>query len=273
MDLDTTYEYVVLRVQSNPMRGEAVNIGLAIFCPDRNVEIRLSAPLQKIRSVHPKWTTDDVQKLRMQIESIATASESTEERVRDLVSLGFCQQKSAGFFDAASLAEKNGEIARAEMMFVTNAKATAPHASVRKPKLQRELISRFKTMGILGRDFDDLQNHQVVANVPVPEHPGLKSDFLFKNGIYRLTQTIDYRVAEKGAHQKINEVCTKTMAAQVAEKYWGASLAKFAIVSVPSAIQAIAEPHIEMLKDSGFRIFTDKDESLSAYHQAALTYQ
>lgn len=264
------YEYVVLRVTPDTIRGEVVNVGIALFPSDGAASVRVSAPLAKLRALDAGWNAARVAAFRAQIEEILATSHSTSQKIRMLASLGFCQEAEAGFFYAKP-SELASELREIDIRYVDP--LGEPRRTGPRSKLHREMVTRFRSMDLLGSSVDDLAKHRVVPHVPVPNYPDLKSDFVYKNGVYRITQTLDYRVASRGAHQKISEACTKTMAANLAADAWGDNTLKFALVCVPPEVAPIADGHLDMLYAAGFEIFhADDPKDLSRYHAAAFSH-
>ena len=53
----TTYYYVVLRLAPDAMRGELINIGIALFQPNEVPSVLTMAPLNKLRAIDASWDT------------------------------------------------------------------------------------------------------------------------------------------------------------------------------------------------------------------------
>lgn len=125
---------------------------------------------------------------------------------------------------------------------------------------------------MLGSTMEDLANHLVVPNVPVPEHPRLKSDFLFKNGVYRITQTIDYNVAPDSLHNKLSEACVKSTAADLAMDKYGSKTKKFAVLDVPEDYMDSVDSHIDLLLTKGFEVFQfSNPSSIESYFKKSIS--
>lgn len=262
------YEYVVLRLSPDIMRGEYVNIGLVVFPAEGKPSVRLLAPISKVRALDPTWNSIKHTHLRAQIEDLLSEQSSTECKVEKLVRLGLVHSNEPGFFHASSETLEQ-EIRSVAAQYILSRVERKP----RRANLHKEMVQRFKDMELLGSSIDDLPKHLVVPHVPIPQYPDLKADFVFKNGVYRITQTLDYRVSESAAHQKVAEACTKAMAAREGVNAWGEGTKKFALVCIPPEIADIADSHIDLLIANGFVIFhADKKDDLDSYHSLALSY-
>ncbi|OXS92657.1 DUF3037 domain-containing protein [Pandoraea apista] len=271
MDMTKFYEYVVLRLAPDAIRGESINVGLAIFPQDESPVTRISASLAKVRQLDASWNSSRADRFRDAVqEIIVDQNRSIDERISLLAALGYCLPGEPGFFYASpsTLAE---EIRLVEAQYITA--KNEPNRRAPRSKLHQEIAQRFKSMKLLGKTADDLLDHLVVPHVAIPGTPDLKADFVYKNGVYRITQTLDYRVSSQGARQKIAEACTKVTAAQQGQKVWGDTTMKFALVCVPGEVADIADSHLDLLYASGFKIFhADKPKELASYHAEAFAH-
>jgi len=270
--MNSTYEFVVLRLAPNPMRGELLNVGAVVFAPSGEATIHIMAPLGKLRVIDATWNASRLADWRHTLERVLRMDRSTAEHINTLAHLGYCKRGEPGMFLAENAAQLDAEISNIRRTYITPAgEAIQSHKRERKARLASELRQRFKSLKVLGKSIDDLSEHLIVPNVPVPDYPDLKADFVFKNGIYRLTQTLDYRVSAQGAHAKINEACVKSMAAQLASKSWGPDTLKLAVVQVPNEFADLADGHLDMLHAHGFEIFhADRQADMHRYVQQAL---
>ena len=267
--MNELYEFVVLRLTPDPMRGETINAGLIIFNPDSSINIRVTASLQKLRALDETWGRSDIATLENKIRDVVACSENTDERVKALSSLGLCRPGQPGFF-MANKSSVSQEIRELERLYIT---PPGSGHSGNQNNLLRDLISRLKAMSLLGSSVDDLAHHLAVPHVSIPGNPDLKGDLVYKNGVYRITQAIDYRVSPQAARRKVSEVCTKVMATTQASKHWGDNLKKFAMVQVPDTVADIADPHIDLLLADGFEVFHfDRQDDLARYHEVAFEH-
>lgn len=270
MNKSEIYEYVVLRFSPDTMRGEFINIGLVIFSVSCAPIVRLTAPMAKILAIDPEWSKQKEAQLYKNLGSLLKSYESTPASIRLLSSFGYCLDGEPGFFYC-----KEGELDREirELSEIYVSKRSGKEKTQRRSRLHKEVSDRFRKMDILGSNVDDLGKHRVVPHMPIPENPDLKGDFVYKNGVYRITQTLDYRVSPMAAHQKVSEACTKVMAASEAIKVWGGDTKKFALVCVPPEVASIADAHLDLLYASEFEIFhADDQRQLAKYHELAFSH-
>lgn len=263
------YEYAVLRLSPDVMRGEYVNVGLVILPSHGDPLVRITAPVGKVSAIDPGWSYSRESQLRDQLANILNSLPDNTARVSALISMGYIRNGELGFFYAT----ESGLDAEIRELSATYIVAKSKSEKTKRSKLHKEIAVRFKGMGLLGTSVDDLTQHRVVPHYPIPGNPDLKADFVYKNGVYRITQTLDYRVSAQAARQKVSEACTKVMAAAEGAKAWGVETKKFAIVHVPSEVAEIADAHLDLLYASGFQIFhADSNVGLAEYHSAAFAH-
>lgn len=269
--MNTTYHYVVLRLAPDAMRGELINVGIALFPKDGESKVITMATLNKLRAIDDSWDSSRLSSWTSNIQTILTRKKAVSDQLRTLEMFGFCEANAAGMFSAGSEEELAKRIREIKVKYVANkARFDAPKRE-KRTRLQTALRDQFKRMHVLGTQAGDLAEHLVVANVPVPGHDELKNDFVYKNGIYRLTQTLDYNVALDSLHNKLAEACVKSTAAEMAARAYGENTLKMVVVDVPPALEDAADSHIDLLHARGFEIFRFNDSaSMSSYMQKAV---
>lgn len=249
------YHYVVLRLKTNDLRNEIINVGIVLFDESLKPTVITMAPLNKLRAIDTSWDAARLSQWTMRVHDVVDMAKDAKELLATLDRFGYCDQKAIGMFMASSKREVDENIAEIKRIYVANKSGAERQKKEKKSKLQILLKEQFERMQVLGSTMEDLANHMVVPNVPVPDHPGLKSDFLFKNGVYRITQTIDYNVAPDSLHNKLSEACVKSTAADLAVGRYGSGTKKFAVLDVPENYMDSVGSHIDLLLTKGFEVF------------------
>lgn len=255
------YHYVVLRLKTNDLRNEIINVGIVLFDESLKPTVITMAPLNKLRAIDTSWDAARLSQWTMRVHDVVDMAKDAKELLATLDRFGYCDQKAIGMFMASSKREVDENIAEIKRIYVANKSGAERQKKEKKSKLQILLKEQFERMQVLGSTMEDLANHMVVPNVPVPDHPGLKSDFLFKNGVYRITQTIDYNVAPDSLHNKLSEACVKTTAADLAMRKYGSDTKKYAVLDVPEYYVDSVDSHIDLLLKKGFDIFHYREAS------------
>lgn len=253
--MNTTYHYVVLRLATDRMRGEVINVGIVLLQEGTASRTLVMATLNKLRAIDATWDSQRLSAWAANIDTIVSSRKSIREQVQTLSRFGFCEPEAVGMFTADSEAKLSEQLAAIKATYVANrARAEKPKRE-KRTRLQTVLRDQFERMQVLGHEAGDITNHLVVANLPVPAYPELKNDFVYKNGVYRITQTIDYHVSADTLHQKLQEVCVKSTAAELSVKRYGPDTQRYAVVDIPEAFQDATDAHLDMLLAQGFEVF------------------
>lgn len=255
------YHYVVLRLKTNDLRNEIINVGIVLFDESLKPTVITMAPLNKLRAIDTSWDAARLTQWTKRVHDLVEMERDAKTLLATLDRFGYCDQKAIGMFMASSKREVDENIAEIKRVYVSNKSGVERQQKEKKSKLQILLKEQFERMQVLGSTMEDLANHMVVPNVPVPEHPGLKSDFLFKNGVYRITQTFDYNVSVDSLHHKLSEACVKSTAADLAVGKYGFDTKKFAVLDVPKEFEGYVDAHIDLLITKGFYIHNFGDNS------------
>lgn len=266
MAVNTTYHYLVLRLATDDLRGETINVGFVLFHDGDKPKVLLAATLNKLRAIDATWDTPRLARWTENVRRLVDQQGSVRAVISTLGSFGLCDPNAIGMFTADTPAEVEKNLAEIRTTYVSNkSRETLPKRD-KRPRLQTLLKEQFKRMHVLGSGVDDLAEHLVVANVPVPQHSGLSTDFVYKNGVYRITQTVDYHVAPDSLHNKLSEVCVKSTAAELAMKSYGDNTERFAVLDIPEPFLDATDAHVDLLNAQGFEVFYYNDaQSMANY--------
>ena len=274
--MSTTYHYVVLRLAPDQMRGEVINVGVALWGVGAPMRVITMAPLNKLRALDASWDSAKLTRWVQNIELLCSAHGGIGEQVACLERFGFCDAQAVGMFTAETDKDVHTHIARLRATYVSNKSREEQPKREKRTRLQKALRDQFGRMQVLGSKPEDLAQHLVVPNMPVPSQPELKNDFVYKNGVYRITQTIDYHVQPEGIHQKLMEACVKSTAAELAKREYGNDTKLYAVLDIPQAYEESADSHIDLLLAKGFEVFhfnaaADMDRYIQAAAPAVAT--
>ncbi|MHB1701180.1 MAG: DUF3037 domain-containing protein [Acidobacteriaceae bacterium] len=267
--MDKIYHYVVLRLAIDDLRGEIINVGIVLFAEEEQPRLIVMATLNKLRALDASWDQARFGRWVANIQEIIAQQRTPQEAVQGLAMFGFCDAEAIGMFTASNQTELASEIAEVKATYVSNRAATAQHRE-RRSRLHTLLRERFRAMHVLGATMDDLANHMVVAHVPVPGHSELRTDFLYGNGVYSITQAIDYRISPDSVHNKLSEVCLKITAAHMAARAYGPTTQCLAVLDIPPELEDATDAQVDLLHAQNFDIFRFGDpQSMAEYLQRA----
>lgn len=264
--MDSTYHYSVLRLSTDRLRGEVINVGVVLFHQGEAPRTIVMATLNKLRAIDAKWDTQQLAAWSANIDQIIASGTSVREQLLALSRFGFCEPDAVGMFVAETAADLADKLNAIKATFVANKVRADQPKREKRTRLQTALRDQFQRMHVLGHEPSDIANHLVVPNMPVPAYPELKNDFVYKNGVYRITQTLDYNVAPDSLHNKLQEACVKSTAADLAARNYGPGTKRYVVVDIPAAFADAADQHVDLLLAQGFEVFHFNDSlSMSQY--------
>lgn len=253
--MNSTYNYVVLRLAVDQLRGEIINVGILLLGPQEPARPIVMATLNKLRAIDSSWSSQRLSAWVTNIHTILDNYPTPTSQVQALARFGFCERDAVGMFTADTPEELRKQLTRIKATYVSHKLDEEKPKREKRTRLQTALRDQFKRMQVLGDTVDDLAAHLVVANVPVAGYPDLKADFVYKNGTYRITQTIDYHVALDSLHNKLMEACVKSTAAELAVKGYGADTKRLAVLDIPQEFADSTDGHVDLLLAQGFEVF------------------
>jgi hypothetical protein len=269
--MNTTYSYVVLRLAVDQMRGEVINVGIVLLGDGQKARAIMMATLNKLRAIDASWTSQKLYAWAENVNAILRHYDTVSGKVKALERFGFCESNSVGMFTANTDEELAKQLARIKATYVSNRPAEHQPKREKRTRLQTAMREQFKRMQVMGETVDDIAEHLVVSNVPVASYPELKSDFVYKNGTYRVTQTLDYHVAPDSLHNKLMEACVKSTAAELAMKEYGPDTRRLAVVDIPEGYLDATDSHLDLLVAQGFEVFHfNSPQSMTDYLAAAV---
>lgn len=267
----TTFHYVVLRLAVEKIRGEVINVGIALFNEQQQPQIIIMATLNKLRAIDETWDNARLNGWRTNIDIILKRYDDTRSAIDALGRFGFCDPDAVGMFHADTQDALKQHLSTIKRTYVSNKSTEDKPAREKRTRLQTLMRDQFKRMQVFGNEAGDVQNHLVVANLRVPGYEELKNDFVYKNGVYRLTQTIDYNVSADSVHHKLMEACLKSTAAELAANAYGPGTMRMAVLDIPDALRDATDYHIDMLVAKGFEVFHFGDaSSMNNYMQKVI---
>ena len=115
-----TYYYVVLRLVPDAMRGELINIGIALFSKDGAARIITMATLNKLRAIDSSWDAKRLAEWSGNVQSIVNSKNKISDQIKALEIFGFCEKESTGMFVADSESTLNERILEIKTKYVSN---------------------------------------------------------------------------------------------------------------------------------------------------------
>jgi len=208
-----SYPFALLRVRSDPVRGESFNVGLVVFVHGK-ILARVDANLARLRAFDPNlaalpiWAT-----LQQDLENIANNLDSIETQhhlLKSLLAPVHADQKlgEIALREGESLEERLEQLMQRLVRRRPRTLSISHQArGGKESKLNALLRDWFKASNIYSRNVADLSNHRVVPNYPIAANNDLYAEFALKNGVVHIIETLDFR-----GHDKVNAIVHKEAA-------------------------------------------------------------
>lgn len=225
------YDYTLLRLIPDASRGEVVNIGLAVFRPD-GVDVRITPNLNKARALSA-WVNPE--HLRSLPEAIPTAINKLPSLEMKLFALqGLFAPVTIdginGAFFASHVDDYEHQVDSTMSAYITPEPRHQRIHRIGASRLHTDLRTWFLRNQLLGKASEEIARHKIIQNYPVNSSAGIFAEFALKNGVYRITETVDFRVKDVGSH-KSNEAAAKAMTLIEAKAALGNDTERYAIIA------------------------------------------
>jgi len=190
---EQTFDYVLLRANSDLLRSESMNAGVVVF-NDGNTCVLIDSSRKRLPALHPDFGRMDLSLWAEQIQGELRKHPQASQRVMlPLLCAPFKVDNDLGRTTGADAS------AQAHSLFerlVGGQRASIPALKstiVRQTKLARELRDWFKAAKVFSSKVEDLSKHRVIANYPVAPASDLYADFAMMNGRLHVMETLDLR--------------------------------------------------------------------------------
>lgn len=185
---DLTYQYSIIRLSPDPLRGEIVNIGIIVFRPGA-LDIRLIENFSKVKILNPDIDTASIIEHQNAIAK-AIGELDADTAISVVNGMNTVQLSPPGTFiaDTEKTYEKRIESIMKDLVIPRVKKARPRHTT-----MISKLKNDFRRMKLLGTNPEDIKRHRVVANYPIAADEKLYADFALKNGQWHITETLDLR--------------------------------------------------------------------------------
>lgn len=253
----TKFEYSVLRAVPNKRRGEVVNIGIVIYRTDKT-DVRVLPILSKVKALDPNVDISSLKDLPESIEKFLPVAEAPQNRMMALKGLGIIDVSDLGWFESTEEAyERNIEKLLDRLVNV-------PPRQIKKrlpqSQLLRELKKDFSHYSILSKDPLDASKHKIVNNFPILENERLYADFAIRNGVWNITESLDFRTSlETLRKTKFEQAALKALTLDQARRILGTDSIPIVVYSVDPGKEELIQPHVKILGHYAEKIFNYSD--------------
>jgi hypothetical protein len=222
--------YSIIRYVPNPIAEEAINVGVAVFGGGSAPLFRFIGDWTRARQFGGE-STEFLQRFAKQVASaqLGIFSESgawDESKLRSV--LGRWHNSIQFTSPRASLKEPAALLDEVATDFLHGA---VKREALRRTRLNTEVRSMFRRMRVLAREPGDVRRKRVVPDFPIDQRTGLVAEFVVKNGVFHVMETIDYRGAMPTATPKFYETGAKALVLVEAKQKLGPRTQRYVIYS------------------------------------------
>ncbi|AXF59321.1 DUF3037 domain-containing protein [Leclercia sp. W6] len=249
--------------RSNPVRAESINIGFAITSPHGVADVRVLESFSKIKAVTSDYSMQNLDELKTQIEKMLTDCLTLEQATAFFQ--GSITLSPIGTFAAENAYEYDEQIKEINRLYITPIKSKK-RSTVSQKRIITELKDEFERFGIMGKNVNEIHDHKVVQGFPLSEEEGLYAELLLKNGIYHLTETLDFR--STNFKQKLGDTAVKAITMNKAKTVWCNEVQTFLVYAADPSQERKYAQQINMVDnyaDKMYNLLSNSD--MSAYFE------
>lgn len=196
-----SYPFTFLRVIPDLIRGEQLNVGVALFLED-SVKVIFDAPQWRMRALHPDLDVIDWSNLAVNLEATLHQLEDTSQRFQWLQNVSGSVRADSRLATLYADSEGGALLVAQQLVnqlvhYPSKSIQSPPRIKQSKTKLHNQLRNWFRLSKVFSANISDLSKHKIVPSYPVDPQDDLYADFALKNGALHLVEAIDLRGLDK----------------------------------------------------------------------------
>lgn len=263
----TVYKYSIIRITPNPVRAESINVGFVVTSPEGTADVRVLDSFSKIKAVTNDYSMEQLGNLKDQLEKMLTNCLTLEQTAAFFS--GSITLSSIGTFSADTHDEYDLELIKINKLYISPIKS-GKKTPVTQKRIITELKDEFERFGIMGKNVNEIHNHKVVQGYPLSEPEGLYAELILKNGIYHLTETLDFR--SSNFKQKLGDTAVKAITMNAAKTMWHEQVNTFLVYAAEASQERTYAQQINLVNgyaDKMYNLLSKSD--MSSYFEHMIT--
>lgn len=218
--MSTTVPFHVLQIVPDRVRGEVMNVGVALVTP-QGPDVRLRLLPSRLRALSPTLGRMDAQEWLDAWHAALARIDGAELRwtwLRTAMApLQVCE--AVGTLHAENDADLEMQVeavlTRMVMPLKAERKLTTPRP--RRSRLNGQITAWLRQQQLYSRNMQDLTKNRVVSSYPLSLDEELFAEFALKNGVVHVMETLDLRGHDSYTKTLRNEASFKAMVLDLAE--------------------------------------------------------
>lgn len=260
--MDVSFDYSLIRVVPDRRRGEWANVGVCVYLQGV-LDIRIHHNHSKLRALHPALNLEFLNDLPAAWNALAGGDISAEDRQALLARMPLAHASPIARFncDSSDYDRELDAILR-DLVVPPPGRTQRIH----EPRLVTDLRNKFIKAQMFSVHPDDINAHRVVQRFPVQAQANLYADFAVKNGVLRLTETLDFRAKRATIqHDKPGQAALKAITLERATKLHQDCIPSVVYACKPEDRELI-QPSLNLLADSAQRLYdAGNADDMSSY--------
>lgn len=263
-----SFDYCLLRINPDKKRGECVNVGLVVF-DSGGLDVRVLPSYTKAKALNAAIDYEAFHDLPRLLSEVVDGFQCVEDSYRVLQHIGIVELSELARFEVSS-----SDFYERAVVGLFNDLVVPPARSTRKSgrsRLSVLLSEEFRKSKLLGAAPSDIARHLIVPKFPIAEASGLFADFAAKNGVFHVTETIDFSCG--AVAEKFKEAALKAVSLDQAKKTFGGETNRFVVYAADSEAEAKLQAHMNLLgpyADHLLNYFSREDMSFYMRKMAAV---
>lgn len=248
----STYYYSLIKCTPDMKRQETINIGVVVFHNAR-LDVRLLQSASKLQLFATDAINDALNDIEERYNFFSKHADTPEEKhsALSMFNDGMIRLGGLGFFMATTNTAYESVLRR---LLTTLVEPQKIGKSTHKPQFSTKLKTEFEKLNLLGNSDEDIAKHKVIANFMLDETADIKAEFMLKNGVYHLTETVDFNT-QQSLPDKRRQTTDKLWTYSHAEKVLKDSVERYFVYSASVKNESRARPLIDLVIGNNTHIF------------------
>lgn len=219
--------------------------------------MRVLPALNKLKAIDPNVNIEPIYQLGNSIGQLLPHDAPPGSRRELLNGFGDIWASEIAWFTCAAKDYDSQVESILRVLVVPPARERTPSAA--PTRLETTLRYNFSLHKVLGSSPGDIDKHRVISRYPIACEENLYADFVLKNGAWHVTETIDFRGAQKNVHNnKFKVSALKAITLYKASKVLRNCVPMVVYYADPDRLDDV-QPHINLLSDHAERLYNYAD--------------
>jgi Protein of unknown function (DUF3037) len=189
-----SFKFAVIRLSPDSLRGEAINLGVAIF-RDGYLETHTGQVLTRARAIVPDFSNEMLETSVALLKKFGAINLPDNEKHQALGQIGMIRLSDLGSFESRDV---DGPDYASNITFLLSSLVNEPRASrgieaISRPRFVTDVRTAFRNENLLASENDQsaILDHKIVPNWKPPQRPNLTLDLALKNREMRVCEIVE----------------------------------------------------------------------------------